>query len=250
LQEPRFVQSLFGAIARRYDLANHLLSGGLDFFWRRRVARIVRSWNPERILDLATGSGDMALTLRAHCPQAQIVGADFCVPMLHEARRKGAGPVLAADGLALPFAGEAFDVVTVAFGLRNMASWPEALREIRRVLRPGGHLLILDFSVPPPPLRGVYRFYLHRLLPRVAGWLTGERGAYEYLGQSIERFPAGKAMCALLESTGLTEPRAERLSGGIVSLYTARAENGALPLRSREQPSPITYWTGVSVLLI
>ena len=94
MQEPRFVQSLFGAIARRYDLANHLLSGGLDFFWRRRVARIVWSWNPERILDLATGSGDVALTLRAHCPQAQIVGADFCVPMLHEARRKGAGPLL------------------------------------------------------------------------------------------------------------------------------------------------------------
>jgi len=223
LQEPRFVQNLFGAIARRYDLANHLLSGGLDFFWRRRAARIVRSWNPDRILDLATGSGDVALTLRRHCPQAHIVGADFCVPMLREAVRKRSGPVVAADGLALPFAPASFDAVTVAFGLRNMASWPGALGEMHHVLRPGGHILILDFSVPPPPLRALYRFYLHRLLPRFAGWLTGERGAYEYLGESIERFPAGAAMCALLESAGFAEPRALSLSGGIVSLYTAKA---------------------------
>ena len=222
MQEPRFVQSLFGAIARRYDLANHLLSGGLDFFWRRRAARLVRGWNPGRILDLATGSGDVALTLRRHCPDAQIVGADFCVPMLREAVKKGSGPVVAADGLALPFAVGAFDVVTVAFGLRNMASWPGALGEMHRVLRPGGQVLILDFSVPPPPFRGIYRVYLHRILPKVAGWLTGERGAYEYLGDSIERFPAGKAMCALLESAGFSEPSARRLSGGIVSLYTAK----------------------------
>ena len=223
MQEPRFVQTLFGAIARRYDLANHLLSGGLDFFWRRRAAQIVKSWNPGNILDLATGSGDVALTLRRHCPQAHIVGADFCVPMLREAVRKGSGPVLAADGLALPFAPASFDAVTVAFGLRNMASWPGALGEMHRVLRPGGHVLILDFSVPPPPLRALYRFYLHRLLPRFAGWLTGERGAYEYLGESIERFPSGQTMCALLESAGFVEPLALPLSGGIVSLYTARA---------------------------
>jgi len=222
LQEPRFVQNLFGAIARRYDLANHLLSGGLDFFWRRQAARIVHAWTPKRILDLATGSGDVALTLRNHCPEAQIVGADFCVPMLHEARRKGSGPVAAADGLALPFATGIFDVVTVAFGLRNMASWPGALSEMHRVLRPGGHVLILDFSVPPPPLRWLYRPYLHRVLPWIAGVLTGERGAYEYLGESIEKFPSGQAMCQLLTSAGFTEPRAERLSGGIVSLYTGK----------------------------
>ena len=142
--------------------------------------------------------------------------------MLREAVKKGFGAVVGADGLALPFASGAFDAVTVAFGLRNMASWPEALREMHRVLRPGGHVLILDFSVPPQPLRGIYRFYLHRILPRLAGWLTGQRGAYEYLGKSIERFPAGQTMCALLESAGFAEPSAHRLSGGIVSLYTAR----------------------------
>jgi len=223
MQEPRFVQRLFGAIARRYDLANHLLSGGLDFLWRRRVARIVAAWRPGRILDLATGSGDIALTLRRHVPGAQIIGADFCVPMLREAVRKGLSPVFAADGLALPFADAVFDVVTVSFGLRNMASWPGALREMRRVLRPGGHALILDFSVPPAPLRWVYRPYLHRVLPWIAGRLTGERAAYEYLGDSIERFPSGAAMCALLAEAGFASPHARPLSGGIVSLYTATA---------------------------
>lgn len=220
MQEPRFVQGLFGAIARRYDLANHLLSGGLDFFWRRRAARIVQSWSPQRILDLATGSGDVALTLRRACPQTQIIGADFCVPMLREARRKASGPVVAADGLALPFAAGTFDVVTVAFGLRNMASWPGALSEMRRVLRPDGHVLILDFSVPPPPFRWIYRPYLHHLLPWIAGVLTGQRGAYEYLGESIEKFPSGAAMCQLMADAGFATPTANRLSGGIVSLYT------------------------------
>jgi demethylmenaquinone methyltransferase/2-methoxy-6-polyprenyl-1,4-benzoquinol methylase len=223
LQEPRLVQSLFTAIARRYDLANHLLSGGMDYFWRRRAARIVRAWNPACILDLATGSGDVALTLRRYCPKARIVGADFCVPMLREAQRKGFTEIVAADGLALPFADGVFDVATVAFGLRNMASYPGALRELHRVLRCGGHGLILDFSVPPPPLRWIYRPYLHHVLPGIAGMLTGERAAYKYLGESIEKFPAGEAMCRLLESAGFSEPRAYRLTGGIVSLYTARA---------------------------
>ena len=223
MQEPQFIQRLFGSIAGRYDLANHLLSGGLDFLWRRRAARIVRGWAPERILDLATGSGDVALTLRRAVPNALVVGADFCVPMLRESLRKGSALVIAADGLALPFAAGSFDAVTVAFGLRNMASWPGALAEMRRVLRPGGHALILDFSVPPPPLRWVYRPYLHHVLPAIAGLVTGERAAYEYLGESIEKFPSGQAMRELLEQVGFEEPAAERLTGGIVSLYTARA---------------------------
>ncbi len=224
MQEPRFVQSLFGAIATRYDLANHLLSGGLDYLWRRRLVRIVRGWAPSRVLDLATGSGDVALALQAALPGAEIVGADFCVPMLREARRKGVRNLVAADGMALPFAAESFDVVTVAFGLRNMASWGGALCEMRRVLRPGGHVLVLDFSLPPAPLRWAYRPYLHRILPRLAGALTGERAAYEYLGQSIEAFPSGKAMEALLDGAGFRAPRSRPLSGGIVTLSTAEAE--------------------------
>jgi len=222
LQEPRFVQSLFNGIARRYDLANHLLSGGMDYLWRRRLARIVAGWEPRSLLDLATGSGDVALTLRRHCPRARIVGADFSLPMLREARRKGFDAVVAADGMALPFAPESFDGVTIAFGLRNMASWPGALREMARVLRPGGRVLILDFSMPAAPLRWVYRPYLHRVLPRIAGALTRDKSAYEYLGASIEAFPAGAAMEALLGEAGFTEARTRRWTGGIVSLYTAR----------------------------
>jgi demethylmenaquinone methyltransferase/2-methoxy-6-polyprenyl-1,4-benzoquinol methylase len=217
----QFVRSLFTAIASRYDLANHLLSGGLDFYWRRRAAAIVREWAPSRILDLATGSGDLALTLRATCPRTLIVGADFCHPMLLEASRKGASNLVAADGMRLPFRDGSFDAVTIAFGLRNMESWPVALAEMARVLRSGGHLLVLDFAVPPPPLRWFYRPYLHHVLPRMAALFTGEKAAYDYLGESIETFPCGPAMCALIAGAEFADAAAEPLSGGIVSIYTA-----------------------------
>jgi len=221
MQEPLTVQRHFGSIARRYDLANRLLSGGLDVLWRRRVARTVAKWQPQTILDLATGSGDVALALHRRLPDAHIIGADFSIPMLQEAVRKGLSNVVVADALALPFADAAFDAVTVAFGLRNMASWSGALREMHRVLRPGGNVLVLDFSLPPAPLRWLYRPYLHHILPRLAGWITGDRAAYEYLGASIERFPSGAALCALLEEAGFSAPRARPLTGGIVTVYTA-----------------------------
>ena len=215
------VRTMFSAIARRYDLANHLLSGGLDFFWRRRAAHLIKAWNPARILDLATGSGDLALTIRAACPNAFLVGADFCHPMLRIAARKSLPHLVTADGLRLPFADSSFDALTIAFGLRNMESWPAGVAEMHRVLRPAGHLLVLDFSIPPPPLRWIYRPYLHHALPRVASFLTGEKSAYDYLGDSIEQFPHGEAMCALLRQSGFGEPKCEPLSAGIVSLYTA-----------------------------
>ncbi len=216
------VQGMFAAIAGRYDLANHLLSGGMDFLWRRRAARIVQAWNPARLLDLATGSGDLALALRSACPGTFIVGADFCHPMLLEAQRKDFGRLVVADGLRLPFAPGAFEAVTIAFGLRNMESWPAGLAEMHRVLAPGGHLLVLDFSVPPPPLRYLYRPYLRHVLPWLAAFLTGERSAYDYLGDSIEKFPQGDAMCALIRDAGFAEARCTPLTAGIVSLYTAR----------------------------
>lgn len=223
LQNPAFVKALFSSIAPRYDLANHLLSGGMDFLWRRRAARIVRAWEPRRILDVATGSGDLALTLQKACPDAEVVGTDFCEPMLGRARAKGLARTVAADALRLPFGDGEFDVLTVAFGLRNMESWPGALREWARVLRPGGHVLILDFSLPESRLlRPAYRFYLHHVLPRIAGIVTRERAAYEYLGDSIEKFPRGEQMKQLLAACGFGEPRCEPLTGGIVSLYTGR----------------------------
>jgi demethylmenaquinone methyltransferase/2-methoxy-6-polyprenyl-1,4-benzoquinol methylase len=213
---------MFAAIANRYDLANHLLSGGLDYFWRRRAAQLVRDWKPARILDLATGSGDLALTLCGACPDSLLMGADFCRPMLVVAKRKGLKRLVVADGLQLPFADAAFDALTIAFGLRNMETWLTGLEEMARVLRPGGHLLVLEFSLPPPPLRQIYGAYLHHVLPVIAGLITGERDAYEYLGETIEEFPSGAKMCELLRQAGLSEALCTPLSGGIVSLYTAR----------------------------
>jgi demethylmenaquinone methyltransferase/2-methoxy-6-polyprenyl-1,4-benzoquinol methylase len=221
-RQPRRVRAIFSGIARRYDLANHLLSGGLDFFWRRRAARIVRDWSPREILDLATGSGDLALAMRAACSQAVVIGADFCAPMLEIARSKGLERVVEADAMNLPFAVESFDVVTVAFGLRNMESWSGALAEMARVLRRGGHVLVLDFSTPGAPLRWIYRPYLHHFLPRIAAFVTGDQSAYEYLGESIESFPSGGEMCALVNASGFVDAAWMPLSGGIVSIYTAR----------------------------
>ena len=212
---------MFRRVARRYDLANHLLSGGLDFSWRARAAEIVTAWAPTRLLDLATGSGDLALTIARSLPEAEITTADFCAEMLETARGKGLTNTVVADAMDLPFADQSFEVVTVAFGLRNMADWAAALSEMARVLRPGGHLLVLDFSLPQGRWQRIYRAYLHYLLPWVAGLVTGERKAYDYLGESIERFPSGAAMCALIEQSGFASATAEPRSGGIVTIYCA-----------------------------
>jgi demethylmenaquinone methyltransferase/2-methoxy-6-polyprenyl-1,4-benzoquinol methylase len=213
---------MFGRIARRYDLANHLLSGGADFLWRRRAARIVAGWQPRQVLDLATGSGDLALAIQSRLPDARIVAADFSPEMLEVARKKGVTNTVVADALQLPFESASFDVVTVAFGLRNMADWDRALAEMARVLRAGGHLLVLDFSIPTGALRPAYRFYLHRCLPLFASIVTGQKAAYDYLGGSIEKFPGGRAMIDMIERNGFTSAAAEPLTGGIATIYSAQ----------------------------
>jgi len=220
-RDPEQVRAMFGRVARRYDLANHLLSGGLDFWWRRRASDIVRPWQPRRVLDLATGSGDLALTIARKLPQAEMTGADFSPEMLAVARAKGLTNTVVADALQLPFADASFDVVTVAFGLRNMANWGAALAEMARVLAPGGHVLALDFSLPSGRWRPLYRAYLHHGLPWLAGLITGQKEAYDYLGDSIEKFPSGQPMCALIEANGFQDASAEPLSGGIVTIYCA-----------------------------
>ncbi len=219
--EPSSIRNLFGRIAERYDLANTLLSFGSDSFWRLKVGGMVKRWQPATILDLATGSGILAQELIRQSPSARIIGADFCAPMLKVAHRRGIKELVVADGLALPFRDNLFDIVTVAFGLRNMASHETALSEMRRVLKPGGHLIILDFSLPPPPLRGLYRLYLHHVLPRFAGLVTGEPDAYRYFAASIETFPKGKEMLSLLERCRFSSCKAEPLTMGIVTVYTA-----------------------------
>lgn len=212
---------MFGRIARRYDLANHLLSGGADYLWRRRAVKVVGEWRPRRVLDLATGSGDLALALQRRLPEAAIIAADFSPEMLDVARRKGVRQTVLADALRLPFPDESFDCVTIAFGLRNMADWSLALREMSRVLHPGGHLLVLDFSLPAGPIRPAYRFYLHRCLPILAALVTAQKAAYEYLGGSIEKFPSGDEMVRLIEQNGFAMASTHPLTGGIATIYTA-----------------------------
>jgi demethylmenaquinone methyltransferase/2-methoxy-6-polyprenyl-1,4-benzoquinol methylase len=230
MPDPAAVKAMFARIARRYDLANRLLSGGTDRRWRRRLLAAVRRAGPQVVLDLATGSGDVALALgRALPDSAEITGMDFCPPMLDEAeaKRRRAGGLdhvrfQFGDGMALPLADASVDAVTIAFGLRNMADRARALREMRRVLRPpNGRLFVLEFSQPAPWFRPIYYFYLRHLLPFLAGWITGERGAYDYLGETIGTFPGREALARELRDAGFAAVTATALTFGIVALHEA-----------------------------
>jgi demethylmenaquinone methyltransferase/2-methoxy-6-polyprenyl-1,4-benzoquinol methylase len=218
-----YVQDAFARIADRYVITNHVLSGGMDIIWRKIVTARIRKWKPSRLLDVASGTGDLALEIQDQIPGCEVTASDFCAEMLAHASSRGIAKTIVADALHLPFRDHEFDVVTVAFGLRNMADYPAALREMRRVLRPGGRLVILDFSLPEGILRRPYRWYLHHVLPRMAGALTGQKDAYEYLGGSIEQFPAGKGMTDLLESCGFEKTSASPITFGVVTIYEGSA---------------------------
>ena len=219
MPDATYVRDAFARIADRYVLTNHVLSMGADIWWRRVVTSRIKKWKPQRLLDVASGTGDLALEIQEACPDCDVIASDFCAEMLAHAAARGLQKTIVADALNLPFPDNGFDVVTVAFGLRNMADYPAALREMNRVLKPGGRLVILDFSLPDNLLRRPYRYYLHKILPKLAGALTGEKDAYEYLGGSIEQFPAGAAMTALLESCGFTRTESAPLTFGVVSIY-------------------------------
>ncbi len=230
MPDPVAVNSMFSRIARRYDVANRLLSGGADVWWRRVLVRSVAARQPRDVLDLATGSGDVAFALGKRLPASTpITGMDFCQPMLDEAeikkRQSGRFANISfhqGDGLNLPVEDASVDAVTLSFGLRNMADRHRALCEIRRVLRPGGHLFLLEFSQPHGWFRPFYYFYLRRILPWLAASVTGDRGAYEYLGGSIETYPGHAAMAAEIRRAGFADVSVRRLTAGIVALHEAR----------------------------
>lgn len=223
------VNRMFGRIARRYDTANRVLSGGLDVGWRRRLVAEAAKCHPAEVLDLATGSGDVAFALKAGLPTSvRVLGLDFCRPMLEEAEiKRSASPWKGdanlrfewGDALALPFPDATFDLVTIAFGLRNLENRSQALREMRRVLRPGGCLLVLEFSQPSRWFRPFYFFYLRRILPLVGGKVTGDAEAYRYLNTSIEAFPAREALETELRAAGFGSVASEPLTGGAVALH-------------------------------
>ena len=215
---------MFDEIAPRYDLLNHLLSFGVDFRWRRVAARAALARGARRILDVATGTGDLAILLKRLCPEVEVVGLDFAPRMLQRAGEKAerAGvriELVEGDALAMPFSDGSFDALTVAFGFRNFADYEAGLREFFRVLAPGGRAVILEF--PPPPRRAfgrLARFYYHRVLPAVGGWISGSPGAYRYLPESVERFPEPEAMAAMMARAGFS-PSVRLLTGGLVGLF-------------------------------
>lgn len=225
MPESEAVQRLFTDVVPRYDCLNHLLSGGIDFWWRRTAARRLQA-PPGWVLDLCCGTGDLVFALRRQ-GRDRVVGVDFVRPMLTRAAAKGArrgrpGPFLQGDALRLPFAAGGLTGVTIAFGLRNLADPGAGLREIHRALAPGGRLAVLEFSVPTAPLvRAGYLPYLRWVLPPLSGWISGQPEAYRYLADTIQTWPAPPALADQLRTVGFRTVTYQPLTGGIACLHLA-----------------------------
>jgi len=223
----RWVRAMFGRIAPRYDLANHVLSLNLDRHWRAktvsRVAEILQRPNA-RALDLCCGTGDLLIALQSKSA-ARVMGSDFCHPMLTAAnekiaRRRWTSPLFEADALNLPLPDGSLDLVTVAFGFRNLADYETGLAEMYRVLKPAGVAAILEFSQPGGAVFGnLYRLYSRRVLPWIGGALSGSRDAYSYLPASIEKFPSAEDLAARMRDAGFRSVQFIRMTGGAVALH-------------------------------
>jgi demethylmenaquinone methyltransferase/2-methoxy-6-polyprenyl-1,4-benzoquinol methylase len=218
---------MFGAVANRYDVLNHLLSLNIDRSWRRRTVRRLRpalARPGARVLDMCCGTGDLLFAIESEC-HAAVLGCDFSHPMLVLARQKAAQRgVLAhfveADALRLPLPDASRDLIATAFGFRNLANYRHGLAEMARVLRPGGVAAILEFSQPPHALvRALYSFYSRRVLPAIGGAVSGSREAYAYLPESVRRFPGAEELVGDMERAGFQQVRFERMTAGIVALH-------------------------------
>ena len=227
----RWVRGMFGRVAGRYDLLNHLLSFNLDKRWRARtVDRVadVLAKPGAKVLDLCCGTGDVLLSLGAKGGGASIYGSDFCRPMLIEAQRKVArqklcAPLFESDALALPLAAGSLDLITVAFGFRNLTNYRRGLEELARALKPGGTLAILEFSQPTNrPFAALYGFFSTQVLPRVGGMISGAGDAYSYLPESIRKFPGAEDLAAQMRTAGFSHVEFERLTLGAVALHIAK----------------------------
>ena len=222
------VREMFSTIAGRYDLLNHLLSGNVDKRWRRIVATRVRdklsSSDGARVLDVACGTGDLSLTL-FEITGAGVVGTDFCRPMLAIAAGKTSGRIrlIEGDALDLPFRDGTFDVVTIAFGLRNLSNVESGIAELSRVVKPGGWVAVLEFSRPANAiLRPLFNLYFRKLLPWMGGLISGSLSAYTYLPASVQKFPDQSQLSLLMEQAGLDQVEFENLTGGIAALHMGR----------------------------
>ncbi|HEX4019208.1 MAG TPA: demethylmenaquinone methyltransferase [Frankiaceae bacterium] len=228
-KQPAEVAAMFDAVARRYDVTNTVLSLGQDRFWRQATRRALALVPGDRVLDLAAGTAVSSAPLAK--AGAQVVAADFSLGMLGAAPRRAGVELVAADGLALPFADAGFDAATISFGLRNVADTVRCLRELRRVVRPGGRLVVCEFSRPVwAPFRTMYVEYLMRALPTVARAVSSSPDAYVYLAESIRAWPDQSALAGLLEEAGWTDVSWRNLTGGIVALHRGVApSSGAVP---------------------
>lgn len=215
------IRSMFGRIAHRYDLLNRLLSLGQDIRWRRLVEQRIAALGPDRVLDMCTGTGDLALS---YAGSTEVYGSDFCLPMLALAARKPGGRAdtnawFAADALRLPIAGGSMDAVTVAFGIRNFEDLDAGLKELARVTRSGGRLLVLEFSQPRGVVAPLLRWWVRNVPPMVGRVVSGDPEAYSYLTASVESFPDGETLCGMMRSAGMAEVEALQLTGGVATLY-------------------------------
>jgi demethylmenaquinone methyltransferase/2-methoxy-6-polyprenyl-1,4-benzoquinol methylase len=226
--EQPYVRTLFDGIAHRYDFLNHLLSFSLDVGWRSRVIELLRERRPQRVLDIATGTGDLAIEA-ARLQPLEIRGIDISPLMLRLARekilRRGLGPLIMIEqGSAerLPFGDAAFDAITIGFGIRNFSDLAQGLAEVYRVLRSGGVAVILEFSRPQQsPIRQLYGLYFRRILPLIGGAVSGSREAYQYLPNTVEQFPEGEELLGQLRIAGFALLRSFPLSFGIATVYWA-----------------------------
>jgi len=229
------VREMFDKISRRYDLLNRLLSAGIDQRWRKTLIRHMRRQHPERILDIATGTADLPLMQARHLRPRKITGLDISEGMLEMARKKirKAGlenlvELVQGDAENLPFPDASFDAVSVAFGVRNFENLERGLRETARVLKPGGHMYILEFSQPEhTPFKQLYGFYSRRILPFIGKLISGDASAYTYLPESIAAFPYGEKMKKLIRQNGFAQAEAYPLTFGIATLYVAKKDSHA-----------------------
>lgn len=221
------VREMFSGIAGRYDLLNHVLSLNIDKRWRQRVREEIQPILDNKnavVLDVACGTGDLSIELNRDSA-ANIIGTDFCRPMLAVAHKKNGGnnadiPYVESDAMNLSFADASFDALTIAFGLRNLANFLSGLKELHRVLKPCGRIAILEFSSPIlPGFKQLFNFYFANVLPRIGGMVSGSRGAYEYLPDSVAKFPDQKALVAMMEQTGFADVKYKNLTGGIAAIH-------------------------------
>lgn len=226
----RQVEQMFDSIAPAYDFMNRAMTLGIDRLWRRKAVGMLRTEHPAKILDVATGTGDLALLMARMMPEATITGVDLSSGMIKVGREKIEKSGLAdrislqvADCLTLPFASDSFDAITVAYGVRNFADLAAGYREMLRVLRPGGTLCVIELSIPANPLvKPFYRLYTRGVIPMVGRLISGDSRAYTYLPESIAAVPQRQSMCALMEQAGFTGAEFHPLTFGVCTIYLAQ----------------------------